>query len=674
MEEKILYLTASGQSLQNNTKQVFASNTVKYVGAIFSLDENWQSMDTVRAIWHTDGEPISTVLDHDGYASIPPEMLDKVAPVMVNLVGSVTENNELKERLTTFPILALRVTADALINGGETAPITPSQFEQYVAVVKNDADRAEQAVEDVEQIKTDVIQLKEDTETLKGETAQLKADTAEIKTEVETLAEGFDETVAQAKSEIETLSTAEQGAISTLSANKKAEITQEGTTQKNSVTAEGTAQKGAITSLATDKLNAITNEGNTQVSRVTAEGNTQVSNVHTEGNTQVGLVQTEGEAQITEIQHIGAETIASIPKLAPVITDTVSGDIVSFTDGADGYPMKSVKVSLQPKQSGSGDPSPSNIRPISGYDGVEVNVSGVNILNTDLLTEDAGNFILNDNGVPVIDSASSYFLEPLMVKPSTRYYIYGNLITNGMQRVYFFDQSDNFISRTPTVTSPMEVDTPSNCYYIRFQFFRSYLDKSAWGVNYPSTETAYEPYHGQSHSISFKDSQGNPITVYGGNMNITDGEGDSKMGMNVIDGTQDISDNGTLPYGGKQIAYTPNPPKAFGDPLPNSDIMSDKFASGIRGAECEINGQTANRNVYFNMPSSVTTLAEAYQWFTDNPTTVIYKLATPTEIQLTPTEINTLLGSNTLWSDGAVECEYCADTKLYIDKKINALI
>ena len=42
-----------------------------------------------------------------------------------------------------------------------------------------------------------------------------------------------------------------------------------------------------------------------------------------------------------------------------------------------------------------------------------------------------------------------------------------------------------------------------------------------------------------------------------------------------------------------------------------------------------------------------------------------------TEYQLTPTEINSYKGNNTLWSDGAVECEYCADTKLYINKLIN---
>ena len=58
-----------------------------------------------------------------------------------------------------------------------------------------------------------------------------------------------------------------------------------------------------------------------------------------------------------------------------MVSDTASGTIASFTDGSDVLPAKSVLVTLEPKQSGSGTPSPSNVRPISGWDEVEVVVS-----------------------------------------------------------------------------------------------------------------------------------------------------------------------------------------------------------------------------------------------------------------------------------------------------------
>ena len=51
---------------------------------------------------------------------------------------------------------------------------------------------------------------------------------------------------------------------------------------------------------------------------------------------------------------------------------------------------------------------------------------------------------------------------------------------------------------------------------------------------------------------------------------------------------------------------------------------------------------------------------------------LVYELATPTTIQLTPTQIDSLLGRNNVWSDsGDVTVEYIADTKLYIQKVIS---
>lgn len=43
--------------------------------------------------------------------------------------------------------------------------------------------------------------------------------------------------------------------------------------------------------------------------------------------------------------------------------------------------IRSLKVHFSPKQEGTGDPSPENVRPIVGWDGVEVQQSGKNLLN-----------------------------------------------------------------------------------------------------------------------------------------------------------------------------------------------------------------------------------------------------------------------------------------------------
>ena len=59
-------------------------------------------------------------------------------------------------------------------------------------------------------------------------------------------------------------------------------------------------------------------------------------------------------------------------------TDTASGAVASFADGAN-VPVKSLIVNIDPVQSGSGDPSPTNVRPISGWSEVNVEHAGKNL-------------------------------------------------------------------------------------------------------------------------------------------------------------------------------------------------------------------------------------------------------------------------------------------------------
>ena len=76
-----------------------------------------------------------------------------------------------------------------------------------------------------------------------------------------------------------------------------------------------------------------------------------------------------------------------------------------------------------------------------------------------------------------------------------------------------------------------------------------------------------------------------------------------------------------------------------------------------------INGLTDLENI---------SLAMVREYFSNNSTFVVAKLSAPIEYQLTPQEIRTLFGANNVWADTGdiAECEYPADTKLYIDGKI----
>lgn len=47
------------------------------------------------------------------------------------------------------------------------------------------------------------------------------------------------------------------------------------------------------------------------------------------------------------------------------------GSVATFSDGTDS-PLNSMVVSIEPSQSGTGDPSPTNFRPISGWDAINI--------------------------------------------------------------------------------------------------------------------------------------------------------------------------------------------------------------------------------------------------------------------------------------------------------------
>lgn len=140
MDKQIITFTANEQCLRKTGGlEVFATKTVSYIEAHFDLGDNWSGYDSVRAVWWNDYvRPISTVLDSDGVCIVPTEVLLRKGVVYVNLVGSISENDVLTDRLTTIPITALVEKFNAHVDSTETAPITPSQFEQFVSIVHDE--------------------------------------------------------------------------------------------------------------------------------------------------------------------------------------------------------------------------------------------------------------------------------------------------------------------------------------------------------------------------------------------------------------------------------------------------------------------------------------------------------------------------------------------------------
>ena len=91
---------------------------------------------------------------------------------------------------------------------------------------------------------------------------------------------------------------------------------------------------------------------------------------------QTGTI-TAAQAQQARANILAASAVLLDAVLNAFPTATVGpAPIASFADGADGLPVKDLAVTMEPIQSGSGDPSPDNVRPITGRSSVTVTRAG----------------------------------------------------------------------------------------------------------------------------------------------------------------------------------------------------------------------------------------------------------------------------------------------------------
>ena len=300
---------------------------------------------------------------------------------------------------------------------------------------------------------------------------------------------------------------------------------------------------------------------------------------------------------------------------ADVIYDTASGDIASFPDGADGLPVKDLTVSIEPVQSGTGDPSPTNVRPISGWTGCNVNATGKNICMDTGYRQ--GVFGWNEEKPVNIYTQEHYISSPLIEVAG------GETITitphGWIVRYYELDKDGNslFFTGTPLKDSSRTRTLPNNCKYIIFSIGddNNYYTPSDYGtalycqIEYGGTATPYEPYSGTTLPISWQSSAG---TVYAASLDALAGSLKVRPYYASYNGETLVG-----PWISSMDAYTPG-----GTPTTGAQVVD------FGGSE--------------------------------------------TSYSLDAIALNTLLGHNNIWADcGPSTVEYPANTKLYI-QKINA--
>ena len=163
-------------------------------------------------------------------------------------------------------------------------------------------------------------------------------------------------------------------------------------------------------------------------------------------------------------------------------------------------------------------------------------------------------------------------------------------------------------------------------------------------------------------------------TVYGGVIDVVRGKlrvTHQKVTLNGDTPESDLSV--TVSEGFTQIGWTPYRTIGKGTEVFKSNIFEDVLSTykGLYKIWNNRHLTTPVPRIFMGLPNTVTTKTEAAAWFANNPTEVIYELAEPIEVQLTPSQIATIKGINTISTDGPIKATYEESIKHYLDKQDN---
>lgn len=413
-----------------------------------------------------------------------------------------------------------------------------------------------------------------------------------------------------------------------------------------------------------------------EMEAVTAEGEATIATIKADT---AAAIKTTNEA--TAAANTATVELAKTAGVA--ITPTASGSIVSITDGAD-RPAVSLVSHIEPVQEGSGDPSPDNVRPISGWDSVTAQRAEKNLLRYPFFENNyTGNGMSitanSDGSVTFNGTPTGYAGIVLAYKlPIPKCKITIGII--GKASNYELDVS--LLNKNGTTlktfsfrqSATIDVNAWPSTVTVWIILKRADDNVATNWTAYPVVvvgdmlPTSYEPYQGQTLSTSL------PETVYGGTLDWGTGVLTVKYHKIVLDGTQLFSanvatNNRFSALLERQGVYFEDDGAAFCDKLP-FDVNTYYDGADNFGYIVHL----GYLYIRFGSGSEVNSTDKLSEYFAANPATLVYKLATPYTIQLTPQQLETLKGTNNVWSDtGDTDLTYIADTQLYIDQKFSAL-
>ena len=347
---------------------------------------------------------------------------------------------------------------------------------------------------------------------------------------------------------------------------------------------------------------------------------------------------------------------------APLSEYDATGNPLTFTTNV-AKPLKSLVASFLPVQSGTGDPSPENVRPISGMTGLTVYHSGADTSDPETYSVTfpaLGKNLLPTSGWSSSSYASYYripgdFLGTLTIDERDSSIslsginfgvtLYEPTSAQEAGKGYNWIISNGTLSvrRTNKANYPASLD--ANCMYFAI---------------YPNTQEAFEKVFAKYNIMFAEGTTAQPYepftnTIYGGSLDLVTGVLTAEYayadlgnyrwaneGNGLVRTGGFGSEPGKIKYRGGLYCSAYKPVKKGYATIDYGEISTDNGAESpfIRVKNADFTDMTGEE-----VKTALTGVMIAYE------------LATPITYQLTPQQVTALIGDNTIWSDANGNCE-----------------
>lgn len=283
-----------------------------------------------------------------------------------------------------------------------------------------------------------------------------------------------------------------------------------------------------------------------------------------------------------------------------------------------------------------------NIRPLSGWDKLDLNAAGKNLWpNGDVngtrvasyeISVPAGNLVLSG----VYQSSDTDSSQSRIVITAT----------NGEEKLFYVNRGERFACAT-------NFSAPIRAILFYESSSSAASDGDAFSVKdiqleLASAATYFVPYQGNDlHTLQIGQ------TVYGGRVDWTKGEMVAEWAMETLDGNTPTSSFAYATNGNvSRFGYLPFVDVGAANQLPVCSHFKGVLNAGGFTDVWTVKCNPAEARMFFMLPADIDTQEKFVQWLAVNPVQISYKLAKPITIQLPATEIIALPSTNTLYGDG----------------------